>query len=76
MSAATKQTMVRGGMMEAEARNILNVKPKAAESEIQEVRMHAGLTGSRARTPAQPRSTERERAAVAACAHGTLLVAA
>ena len=29
-------------MMEAEARNILNVKPKAAEAEIQEVRMHAG----------------------------------
>ena len=38
VSAATKQTMVRGGMMEAEARNILNVKPKAAEAEIQEVR--------------------------------------
>lgn len=61
MSAATKQTMVRGGMMEAEARNILNVKPKAAEAEIQEVRMHAGLSGFWARTPAQPRSTERGR---------------
>ena len=70
--------MVRGGMMEAEARNILNVKPKAAEADIQEVRMHAWLSGSWARTPAQPRSTERERerAAVAACARGTLLVAA
>ena len=42
VSAATKQATVRGGMMEAEARGILNVKPKAPDAEVQEVRMHTG----------------------------------
>ena len=42
MSAATKQAVVRGGMMETEARSILNVKPKAPEAEVQEVRTGLG----------------------------------
>jgi hypothetical protein len=71
VSAATKQATVRGGMMEAEARNILNVKPKAPEAEVQEVRMHGlGLLGFELLHCHVP-----QRAAVAASARETLLVA-